>query len=176
MYFKIFLLFLIVLLLAGPLYASWSPSKVSTIALLRLTGGDKKKSQEIKKASPGCYCLGYRWRCIARNLIALSLCHCDGHDLWLKLYQDLGFALSFGNRTPCKRSIYLGTNRLERLEPEYNPTFWKLVNMLESELKIILMPILVLLKKYHPILVLLKKVSICSWGNPTQPTGKWSTC
>merc|ERR1711973_180353 len=46
--------------------------------------------------------------------------------------QDLGFALSFGNRTPCKRSIYLGANRLERLEPEYNPTFWKLVNMLES--------------------------------------------
>ena len=65
----------------------------------------------------------------------------------MKLYQDLGFALSFGNRTPCKRSIYLGANRLERLEPEYNPTFWKLVNMLESELKIILMPISVLLKK-----------------------------
>ena len=48
---------------------------------------------------------------------------------------------------------------MERLEPEYNPTFWKLVNMLESELKIILMPISVLLKKHQPILVLLKKVS-----------------
>ena len=44
--FKIFALFLIALLLAGPLYASWSPSKVSTIALLRLTGDDKKSHKK----------------------------------------------------------------------------------------------------------------------------------
>merc|ERR1711934_38785 len=55
--------------------------------------------------------------------------------------QDLGFALSFGNRGPCKRtyrqiskpanelSLDLGPNRIE---PEYNPTFWRLINMLES--------------------------------------------
>merc|ERR550539_2072867 len=55
--------------------------------------------------------------------------------------QDLGFALSFGNRSPCKRtyrqmskpanelSLDLGPNRIE---PEYNPTFWRLINMLES--------------------------------------------
>ena len=49
MYFKIFLLFLIALLLAGPLYASWPSSKVSTIALLRLTGGDKKSHKKSKK-------------------------------------------------------------------------------------------------------------------------------
>ena len=49
MYFKIFLLFLIALLLAGPLYASWPSSKVSTIALLRLTGDDKKSHKKSKK-------------------------------------------------------------------------------------------------------------------------------
>merc|ERR1712210_183684 len=66
--------------------------------------------------------------------------------------QDLGFALSFGNRGPCKRtyrqiskpanelSLDLGPNRIDpkynlgpnRIEPEYNPTFWRLINMLES--------------------------------------------
>merc|ERR1711971_91045 len=43
--------------------------------------------------------------------------------------QDLGFALSFRNQSPCKRTVYLGSNRIE---PKYNPTFWKLFNMLES--------------------------------------------
>merc|ERR1712080_96824 len=63
--------------------------------------------------------------------------------------QDLGFALSFGNRSPCKRTVYrsnhwnqpvnylsldLEPNRMEpkynRIEPKYNPTFWRLINML----------------------------------------------
>ena len=48
---------------------------------------------------------------------------------------------------------------MERLEPEYNPTFWKLVNMLESELTIMLMPILVLLKKVSANIGVAKKVS-----------------
>merc|ERR1712080_534161 len=65
--------------------------------------------------------------------------------------QDLGFALSFGTRSPCKRTVYrsnhwnqpvndlsldLEPNRIEpkynRIEPKYNPTFWRLINMLES--------------------------------------------
>merc|ERR1711934_144807 len=63
--------------------------------------------------------------------------------------QDLGFALSFGNRGPCKRTyrqISKPENKLSldlgpkseynlgpnRIEPEYNPTFWRLINMLES--------------------------------------------
>merc|ERR1712233_37566 len=65
--------------------------------------------------------------------------------------QDLGFALSFGNRSPCKRNVYrsnhwnqpvndlsldLKPNRIEpkynRIEPKYSPTFWRLIDMLES--------------------------------------------
>merc|ERR1712210_222339 len=63
--------------------------------------------------------------------------------------QDLGFALSFGNRGPCKRAyrqISKPENKLSldlgpkseynlgpnQIEPEYNPTFWRLINMLES--------------------------------------------
>merc|ERR1712080_354108 len=58
--------------------------------------------------------------------------------------QDLGFALSFGTRSPCKRNVYRSNHwnqpvndlsldlEPNRIEPKYNPTLWRLINMLES--------------------------------------------